>query len=197
MNQGVRHTPEDLAPLEEERTVVSRIQNGDHQAFEQLYRWYADLLFRQVIWPRLPIRELAEDCLRETLHTTLEKIDQFQNHDRSIFFWMRRISINKAHDLYRRHQRQTALAEKLEQDPTQEMGSAPPRPDRGLEVEDTRRMVETSLSRLNPRYARALRLRLIEERTRAECAEAFGISAATFDVLLYRASKAFRKEYPP
>lgn len=197
MNQGVRHTREDLAPIEEERAVVSRIQNGDHQAFEQIYVWYADLLFRQVIWPRVPVRELAEDCLKETLQTTLEKIQMFKDHDRSIFFWMRRIAINKATDLYRAHQRQLALSEKLEQDPTQSAASSPPSPDRGLEVEDTRRMVETSLSRLNPRYARALRLRLIEERSRAECAEAFGISLATFDVLLYRASKAFRKEYPP
>ena len=177
--------------------MVSRIQNGDHQAFEKIYAWYADLLFRQVIWSRVPVRELAEDCLKDTLQTTLEKIDLFTDHERSIFFWMRRIAINKATDLYRAHQKQLALSEKIQQDPTQSVASSPAPPDRGLEVDDTRRMVETSLSRLNPRYARALRLRLIEERSRAECAEAFSISLATFDVLLYRASKAFRKEYPP
>ena len=72
-----------------------------------------------------------------------------------------------------------------------------PRPDRRREVDDTKKEVEQSLSKLNERYARALRLRLIEDRSREECAQILEISVSTFDVLLHRAAKAFRKVYPP
>ena len=40
-------------------------------------------------------------------------------------------------------------------------------------------------------------LRLIEDRTREECAEEMGVTVGNFDVILHRATKAFRKVYPP
>ena len=58
-------------------------------------------------------------------------------------------------------------------------------------------MVNLSLERLNPRYAQALRLRLIEDRDREECAELMNVTVGNFDVILHRATKAFRKVYPP
>ena len=62
---------------------------------------------------------------------------------------------------------------------------------------DTRRQVQASLSKMNSRYADALRLRLIEDRSREECAETMGVTVGNFDVILHRAAKAFRKVYPP
>lgn len=43
----------------------------------------------------------------------------------------------------------------------------------------------------------ALRMRLIEDRDREECAAEMGVTVGNFDVILHRASKAFRKKYPP
>jgi RNA polymerase sigma-70 factor (ECF subfamily) len=177
--------------------VILRLQQGDRTAFATLYGWYGDLIYRQAILPRCPITELAEDCLRETFRTALEKIETFRLANRSIFFWLRRIAVNKAIDIHRRHKRDQALAEAVQAEPSVPVGAPPPRPDRGLEVEDTRRQVEASLSNMNARYAKALRLRLIEERTREECADLLGVTVGNFDVILHRASKAFRKVYPP
>ncbi len=184
----------DLVPVEEERAVIARLQQGDRTAFATLYGWYGELLYRQAILPRLPIPELAEDCLRETFRTALEKIGTFRLENRSIFFWLRRIAVNKAIDIHRRHKRDERLAEAVQQEP---VTSAPARPDRGLEVEDVRRQVEASLANMNARYAKALRLRLIEERSREECAEIMGVTVGNFDVILHRAAKAFRQVYPP
>jgi len=198
VNEGAKTSQESAenVPLHEERNVVKRLKNGDREAFAQLYGWYADALYRQVILPRLPIPELAEDCLRNTFKTALEKIESFREHDRSIFFWLRRIAINKAMDVHRDHKRTLKLAESSKaQDVLQPQGF--PRPDRRREVDDTKKEVEQSLSKLNERYARALRLRLIEDHSRQECAQILEISVSTFDVLLHRAAKAFRKVYPP
>ena len=74
---------------------------------------------------------------------------------------------------------------------------AAPAPDRGLEVEDLRKMVTKSLSFLNERYAQALHLRFIEDLDREACAAAMDVSVGNFDVILHRAAKAFRKVYPP
>jgi len=191
-----KHASADLVPLEEERVVVERLRNGDRSAFAILYGWYGDRIYRQAILPRLPNRELAEDCLKDTFRTALEKIGSFQLVDRSIFFWLRRIAVNKAIDVHRAQQRDRALADAVQADP-EPLTQAPPRPDRGLEVRDTAREVETSLERMNPRYAEALRLRLIEGRSREECAESFGVTVGNFDVILHRAAQAFRKVYPP
>ena len=176
--------------------MILQLQQGDRAAFATLYGWYGDLLYRQAILPRLPIPELAEDCLRETFRTALEKIDTFRLENRSIFFWLRRIAVNKAIDIHRRHRRDERLADQVQAEDAA-IGAAPDRPDRGLEVEDTRRMVESSLSNLNARYAKALRMRLIEDRTREECAADLGVSVGNFDVILHRAAKAFRKVFPP
>ncbi|MCB9677569.1 MAG: sigma-70 family RNA polymerase sigma factor [Alphaproteobacteria bacterium] len=177
--------------------MIERLQAGDRAAFATLYGWYGDLIWRQAILPRLPIRELAEDCLRETFRTALEKIASFQHDNRSIFFWLRRIAVNKAIDIHRRHKRDHDLQEAVMSEPSEVMHAQPARPDRGLEVEDTKRLVGLSLDKLNERYAQALRLRLIEERTREECAEILGVTVGNFDVILHRATKAFRKVYPP
>lgn len=176
--------------------MIRRLQSGDRAAFATLYGWYGDMLYRQVILPRLPVRELAEDCLRETFRRALEHIGGYTARDRSIWFWLRRIAINLAMDQHRRHRRDADLAAAASREP-ERLASEAPRPDRGIEAEETRRDVEISLSRMNARYAEALRLRLIEDRSREECAEALGVSLGNFDVILHRAAKAFRKVYPP
>jgi len=181
------------ADLQEELRIIARLREGDRTAFAQLYRWYADPLYRQVLMPRLGRVEDVEEVLKDTFRTVLEKIESFQEQGKSIWWWIRRIAINKAMDVHRKTARRRKLTQMLENVPEAPSES----PERPLELSDLKKAVEISLSRLNPRYAKALRLRLLEDRSREECAEALGVKVATFDVLLHRASKAFRQEYPP
>lgn len=191
-------TRDDLVPLAEERAVILQLQQGDRQAAGTLYRWYGDALYRQVLLPRLPDPDLASDCLAETFVTALTKIASYRFQEGvSIFFWLRRIAINKAMDQHRRQGRTTELPEVLSEDDAGDLVEPAEKADRNLDVEDTKGMVETSMSRLNERYALALRLRMIEDRSREECAQILGITVGNFDVLLHRAAKAFRKVYPP
>ena len=195
--QGGTSAATDLIPLEEEKAVVTRLQQGDRSAAATLYGWYGELLYRQAILPRLGNRELAEDCLRDTFRTALEKIDGFTYQRQSIFFWLRRIAVNKATDVHRRHARDRRLSDAIQADPTAIVGQAPDRPGRSIEIDDTRGMVEQSLSRLNERYAQVLRMRLLEERSREECAELLGVTVGNLDVIFHRACKAFKNNYPP
>lgn len=195
----VKDPDDGLVPLNEELAVIERLKQGDRSAAAELYEWYSDRLYRRVILPKLPVVELAEDVLRDTYRVALEKIQQFEPRGASIFFWLRRIAINRAIDVYRSYKRKNRLRElaPIEETIERTMSTPPPSPERGSEIADTKAQVKASLDLLNSRYAQALRLRLLEDRDREECAEVMGVSVGNFDVILHRACKAFRKVYPP
>ncbi len=169
---------------------------GDRNAAGTLYAWYGDALFREVILPRLPNRELAENVLVDTFRIVLERASSYNpESDRSIYFWLRRIAINRAIDVHRANQRTRRLEDALqaESDPD----DAAPAPDEGADADDTRARVEAALQKLNPRYAEALRLRMLDDLEREECAARMGVTVGNFDVILHRASAAFRKAFQP
>jgi RNA polymerase sigma-70 factor (ECF subfamily) len=174
--------------------VVDGLKRGDRAAAGTLYGWYGDCLFREVILPRVPVRELAEDVLRDTFRTVLERINQYQpEENRSIYFWIRRIAINRSVDVYRAYQRSRRLEEAVTAE--SQVHAETPRPSAGLEQDERRAAIERALGRINPRYAEALRLRLLQDLDREECAERMGVTVGNFDVILHRASAAFRKAW--
>lgn len=194
--EGTLFDEAQLAAIADERSVVARLQSGDRAAAALLYQWYGDALFREVILPRLPVRELAEDVLRDTFRTVLERCGQYvPDADKSIYFWIRRIAINRAIDTHRSWQKTRRLEEAVEAEP--DALPAPDRPDQALDAAATQSAVERGLAQLNPRYAEALRLRLLQDRDREECAAAMGVTVGNFDVILHRACAAFRKVYQP
>ncbi len=188
-----------LVALEVEQEVVARLLRGDREAAGLLFHWYADRLYRQAILPRLPIPELAEDVLKDTFRLALERIETYIPSDRSIFFWLRRIAINRAMDVHRAQARRDRLADDDRKDfiIDRTMGEGPPAPDLAPEQAETRALVEKALGLLNPRYAQALRLRLLDDLDREECAERMEVKVGNFDVILHRACKAFRNVWPP
>ena len=177
-----------------------RLKAGDRHAAAQLYTWFGSILYRQTILPRIPIVEKAEDVLRDTFRILFEQIERFEYRGEiSIFFWLRRIAINLVVDAYRKEKRQRDIAERiLAQDALdQVVGTGPESVQDTLERADVRLLIEGAFLKINSRYAQALRLRLLEDRTRAECAAHFELEIGAFDVLFHRACKAFRDNYPP
>ena len=190
----------DLPPLAEERAMVMRLKAGDTEAAAQLYAWFGLILYRQTVLPRIPVVDKAEDVLRDTFRILFEQIERFEYRGEiSIFFWLRRIAINLVVDAYRKEKRQREIAERvLAQDALdQVVGTGPESAEEYLERADARALIEGAFLKINPRYAQALRLRLLEDKTRAECAAYFEIEVGAFDVLFHRACKAFRNNYPP
>lgn len=191
--EGTLHDEADLAPIADERALILRLQAGEKAAAGTLYAWYGDCLFREVILPRLPNRELAEDVLRDTFRLLLERASSYRpDENKSIYFWIRRIAINRAIDVHRAWQRTRRLEDAYKAESSDD--AAPP-PGEDLDRDDTRARIEAALSQLNPRYAEALRMRLLDDRDREECAAAMDVTVGNFDVILHRASAAFRKVY--
>ena len=51
------------------------------------------------------------------------------------------------------------------------------------------------MGQLQDRYRLAIELRLVQELSREDCAQRLGVTIGTFDVLLFRAVRAFRKHF--
>jgi RNA polymerase sigma-70 factor (ECF subfamily) len=184
--------------LEEERRLVERAQAGDRNALRPIFERYANPLYAGVILPRLGDKATAEDVLKDTFVTAIEKIDQFSWQGRSVYVWLRQIAVNKVIDVHRRSSRTgrflQALAEELPLEATPELGA-----DEALIAEQERQRSKTRISaaleEILPRYRQAIELRLIEELGRDECARRMGVTVGHFDVLLFRAIRAFRRVF--
>jgi RNA polymerase sigma factor (sigma-70 family) len=163
-----------------------------------IFEQYAAPLYATVILPRLGNATAAEDVLRETMATAIEKIASFRWQGHSIYAWLRQIATNKAYDVHRRSKRSRRLADAMAAETPLE---TPPehRADALLIAREERARnrdrIERTLARISDRYRRAIQLRLIDELSRANCAARMEVSTGTFDVLLFRAVRAFRREF--
>lgn len=189
----------ETAILENERRAIERARAGDPRALEPVLARHAEALYSSVILPRVGDRAQAEDLLKDTFVTAIEKIASFSWQGRSMYFWLRRIAANKVVDLHRQRGRSRRMVVAL----GGEAESAPPPAgvdDTLIAEEDRRRArarIAAAMVALPERYATAIRLRLVEERPREACAEAMGVTVGNFDVILFRAVRSFRKSYGP
>ncbi len=190
--------PATAVELEEEQRLVEEAQAGHLDAMRPLLERYAQPLYGTVILPRLGDAATAEDVLRDTLATAVEKIKRFTWQGKSIYPWLRQIAINKVYDVHRQAKRSRKLADAMvhevpvESDPDTHA-------DAQLMADQERRAhrarIDEALAAIAERYRTAIELRLIQELSREECARRLEVTVGTFDVLLFRAVRAFRKQF--
>lgn len=184
--------------LDEEQRLVEEAQRGNLDAMRPLLERYAPPLYGTVILPRLGDAATAEDVLRDTLATAVEKINRFTWQGKTIYPWLRQIAINKVYDVHRASKRSRRLADAMAQElPSETDPDASPDAQMMAEEERTlhRARIDEALAGLNERYRTAIQLRLVEELAREECARRLEVTVGTFDVLLHRAVRAFRKKF--
>ena len=190
--------PQQRVELEEEQRQVEEAQQGNLDAMRPILERYAQPLYGTVILPRLGNAASAEEVLRDTLATAVEKIGRFTWQGKSIYPWLRQIAINKVYDVHRQSKRSRRLADAMihevpiESDPESHA-------DAQLIADQERRVhrerIEETMGQLQERYRTAIELRLVQELPREECARRLGVTIGTFDVLLFRAVRAFRKHF--
>lgn len=190
--------PATVVELEEEQRLVEEAQAGNLDAMRPLLERYAAPLYGTVILPRLGDAASAEDVLRDTLATAVEKIKRFTWQGKTIYPWLRQIAINKVYDVHRHSKRNKRLADAMahevpvETDPDSH-ADAQLMADQERKVH--RERIDETMAQLQDRYRTAIELRLVQELPREECAKRLGITIGTFDVLLFRAVRAFRKHF--
>jgi RNA polymerase sigma factor (sigma-70 family) len=183
--------------LEEERELCERARAGDGAAMGALLRRYGPQLYRSVLLPRLGSAAVAEDALSETYQRVVERFSQFQWQACGFYPWLRVVGMRIAIDHLRARKRETLFE-------PDDLAREADRAERALTEADAellekrdlaaaRVRLEEALGRLNTRYATAIRMRVLEERSREEVAAHLGVSVPTFDVVLHRAMTSLKK----
>ena len=190
--------PATAVELEEEQRQVEEAQAGNLDAMRPILERYAQPLYGTVILPRLGDAVSAEEVLRDTLATAVEKIRRFTWQGKSIYPWLRQIAINKVYDVHRQSKRSRRLADAMVHEIAIE-SEPESHADAQLIADQERRAhrdrIDDALRQLQDRYRTAIELRLIQELPREDCARRLGVTIGTFDVLLFRAVRAFRKHF--
>jgi RNA polymerase sigma factor (sigma-70 family) len=184
--------------LEAERALCERAHAGDRAALGQILRQHGPVLFRSVLLPRLGSDAAAQDALAETYARVVERFHQFTWQNTGVYPWLRVVAMRIALDVLRARRRETLFEP---DDLEREIDASERDSSRTGDVElcekrdlaDARARVEAALAQLNPRYASAIRLRVLDERSREEVAATLGVSVATFDVVLHRALTSLKK----
>ncbi len=180
----------------QDRELVARAQAGDRQALGELLRTHGPALYRNVLLPRLGSEAAAKDALAEVYEKVLGNIGKFVWQNVGFYPWIRTVALRTAIDHLRRKKRTVLFdADDLERE-VDAQNTQTPVDDKLSQLRDARAAqakVEEALSRINPRYAMAIRLRVLEDKPRDEVAKTMDVTPATFDVLLHRALAALKK----
>lgn len=184
---------------ETEQALVASAKEGDRRALGVLLTRFGPTLYRSVLLPRLGNPSIAEQALGDTYARVVERITAFEWHGSGFYPWLRTVALHVAIDILRARRREVLFepedlwreAEAAEHDSERESMTEALAERRDLEV--ARSKLAAALDAIHPRYAAAIRLRIIEERSREQVASQLDVSTATFDVILHRAMTALRK----
>lgn len=184
--------------LEAERLLCERARGGDRAALGEILRKYGPILYRSVLLPRLGSEAAAQDALAETYARVVERFDRFQWQACGFYPWLRVVGMRIALDILRSKRRETLfepddLQREIDASETDLTGRGEAELCEKRDLADARARVDEALRTLNPRYATAIRLRVLEERSREEVAAALGVTVSTFDVVLHRSMNALKK----
>ena len=179
-----------------DKELVAKAQQGDRNALGELLHKYGQGLYRSVLLPRLGSDAAAKEALSETYAKVVANIGKFTWQNVGFYPWLRTVALRVALDQLRAKKRVVLFEE---EDLAREVDAANTQTPVEQQISDqrdreaARKKVEEALAKINPRYARAIRLRVLEERPRDEVAAELGVTPSTFDVLLHRAIASLKK----
>jgi RNA polymerase sigma-70 factor, ECF subfamily len=171
--------------------LVALAQQGDGEAFGQVYDAYVDSVYRYLYY-RVGPHALAEDLTSETFLRALRRIDSFRWQGKDIGAWFTTIARNLVADHVKssRFKLEVSTADMLDAD----------RADDGIEDEVLGRLQSAALldavRRLKPEQQECVVLRFLQGLTVAETAEVLGRSEGAVKQLQLRAVRALAKLLP-
>ncbi|MBN1147778.1 MAG: sigma-70 family RNA polymerase sigma factor [Anaerolineales bacterium] len=171
----------------DEARLIIRAQDGDDEAFGQLYELFAPRVFRY-LFARLSDRLDAEDLTEEVFLRVWQALPGYQQRGIPFSGFVFRVAHNALIDHFRRSRR-SAPSLRLEESLVEA-----PQADPAGQLSDHAEQVRLRrlLASLQEDYRVVLSLRFLAELTPAETAQAMGRSEGAIRVLQHRALKALR-----
>src|SRR5579862_1589245 len=180
--------PASLMEHSELADAIARARAGDPEAWGQVYRRYAEAIFR-FCRRALPTREDAEDATMEIFVKVREKLGQYDSQ-RPFGAWLYKVAANHCWDTLRRRR----VRQDLETGDLDTLPLEHPDPSQleRLQAEHSSKEVRNGLQKLPDRARMALVLRYFAEMSYDEIADTLGVRRAFVGVLLLRARHQLR-----
>jgi RNA polymerase sigma-70 factor (ECF subfamily) len=188
----VNATAAPTEPLDQEVVaLVARAQEGDAEAFAQLYDRYVDQTFGYIL-RRVGHRQTAEDLTGDVFLRAYRRLSSFEWQGVDLGAWIMTIARNRVHDHFKsarfRLERTTDVMADTPSD------SAPDDPERVAVARDMARALGQALERLKDEHREVIELRFVHDLSVAETAEVMNRSVGACKALQYRALRALEEE---
>ncbi|HEU4506620.1 MAG TPA: peroxidase-related enzyme [Pyrinomonadaceae bacterium] len=154
--------------------IVTRVRNGETDAFEELVRKHGRRLYRSLLGI-LGSAEEAEDALQDAFLKAFQHLPNFEARSR-FSTWLVRIAINTALQRLRSRKEFDSLDEENEEFRPRNIRAWTETPEEFYSREELRRLVEKEVMKLPAKYRVALMLRDLEELSTEQAAAALGLS---------------------
>ncbi|HEY9413239.1 MAG TPA: sigma-70 family RNA polymerase sigma factor [Pseudonocardia sp.] len=173
--------------------TVTRAQQGDREAFADLYRTYADVVFRYV-YARTSHRQLAEDITSTVFERALRRIDSVTWQGTDFGAWLVTIARNLVADHYKssRHRLEITVGDVLGGEDRADR-SPEGDPARTVAAHDTNLTLLAAVKRLNAEQQECIRLRFLCGLSVIETATAVGKQEGAIKALQYRSVRSLRR----
>lgn len=174
--------------MEDDSTLISRVQGGDREALAVLYGRYLPSIWRYVT-SRLQGDEAASrDVVSETFLAAIQGVARLDAASTNVAAWLSGIARHKLADHWRRFAPQSAARDfespRHETDPAAAMDA--------LEMRET---VGLAMDRMDDLERVVLEWKYLDGLTVRDIAEQLGRTAKAIEGILYRARLAFRTHY--
>jgi len=166
--------PDDFVSDDPDFEIVTRVRNGETEAFEELVRKHGRRVYRSLLGI-VGSPEDAEDALQDAFFKAFQHLPRFEGRSR-FSTWLVRIAINTGLQRIRNRKDVDSLDEENEEFRPRNIQSWADTPEEFYSREELRRLVEQEVMKLPAKYRVALMLRDLEELSTEEAAAALGLS---------------------
>lgn len=170
---------------EELLALTQLCQNGDTQAFGELYEYFLPKIY-PFIYYQVKHRETAEDLTSLTFSKALDKIKQFKKHEANFSAWLYQIARNTVTD----HWRTNKITYEIDMAQTQ---STQTEVSREFDAKQKLNQVEEKLEKLNPEQKEIIIMRLWQELSYEEISQILNKSEASCKMSFSRSIKQLRQ----
>lgn len=167
-----------------EQYLISKIKQGDKEAFSEIYHTYLDKIYRFVYF-KISSKEETEDIVSEAFFKIFNHLVKSENKIDNLQAFIYQTTRNLISDHYRKNY-STVPLEKLE-------NFLPDNANHHL-INDDLRTVEKALSSLKDEYREIIILCYLDQLSAKEAAQILQKPAGTVRVTLHRALKALREK---
>jgi RNA polymerase sigma-70 factor, ECF subfamily len=185
----------DLGSDDPDLEIVTRVKNGETEAFEELVRKHGRRVYRSLV-SILGSAEEAEDALQDAFLKAFQHLPGFEARSR-FSTWLVRIAINTGLQRLRSRKNFDSLEDESEEFKPRNIQAWTESPEEYYSRKELRKLVEREVMKLPLKYRVALMLRDLEELSTEEAAAALGLSVPGLKARVLRGRLMLRESMVP